>query len=216
MSGFPLLEESKWVCLSKPPPPPWITEKYLNHGHSRFSTPPQTLSVLLSLRLQYSSLSPYYLLMAYFNHNASFDSTLSALEEFDSYPFLRNQSLVTTEGVHHPTTSTFAGGWTTVVQPRSVASPSASAPATTNYGEHLPILIPIDFYLTREYPHSAPSMVDSYQGSSHAAYWPTIGQSTRQNYPVASSQDDLFPSRQGWEITVPALAPNTCKHHFRP
>ena len=89
--------------------------------------------------------------MAYFNHNVNFDSTLPAPEEFDSYPFLRSQTLATTEGVYR-TTPTFAGGWTTVDQPRSVASPSTSAPATTNYGECLPIPILVYLYLTRGYP----------------------------------------------------------------
>ena len=89
--------------------------------------------------------------MAYFNH-VNFNSTLSTPEEFDSYPFLRSQPLATTEGVCHPTTSTFAGGWTAVDQPRSMAGPSTSAPATTSYGEYLPIPIPIYLYLTRGYP----------------------------------------------------------------
>ena len=107
--------------------------------------PPQTLSVLLPRQLQYSPLSSHYPPMAYFNHNVDSDLTLSTPEEFDSYPFLRSQPLATTEELHRPTTSTFAGGWTTVDQLRSVASPSASTPAARNYGEYLPIPTPLIF-----------------------------------------------------------------------
>lgn len=139
--------------------------------------------------------------MTYFNDSDGLRSTFNTPSEFNSRQFLWPQAISTPEEIHRDTAPTFTGGWDTVVQPGSSATPSTSLFGATTYGTD-PSRRPIDPCLTRVYLELGSFTPGSNLDQLRGSYWSTTSQ-TSQDRPQTLSWEASLGSNQGWETRVP-------------